>query len=366
MASAEDGGAAPRQAYRSARTIAPMALLRRLRHRVGALVYDYPRFEAAMRGLGRYRTLPAPWVAVRNRNERITIDGRGARCEWIYSSDLHIANVFPSAGRRLLARAFRDWPIELRDELPSAAPQVSFIVGHRGESRLPLLLATLRSIAGQRDVGVECIVVEQSAEPLVGPLLPRWVRYLHTPVAPDDDYNRSAAFNAGARIALGEVLVLHDNDMICPASYAAETLTRALEGWAFQQLKRFVFYLDERETRAVFATGRVRLDVPSTVSQNLHGGSIAVVREAFAAIGGFDESFVGWGGEDNEFWDRAETRGHVYAFGYLPFIHLWHAPQPGKLIGGEARAVRRWQELKEIPAEERIRRLRQRHVAHRP
>ncbi len=60
------------------------------------------------------------------------------------------------------------------------------------------------------------------------------------------------------------------------------------------------------------------------------GGSIALSRDAFHAIGGYDESFVGWGGEDNEFWERAQTR-RVWPYGYLPFVHLWHAPQPEKL-----------------------------------
>lgn len=314
-----------------------------------------------MRGLGPYRALPYPWVAMRNRSERITLDGRGARCEWVYGSDLHIANVFPSAAVRLMARAFQDWPIELRDEPRSSeTPRVSFVIGHRGTARLPHLLATLRSIAGQRDVAVECVVVEQSASREIEGALPAWVRYVHTPVEAGYDYNRSWTLNEGARAARGEVLILHDNDMICPAAYAAETLARAREGWHFQQLKRFIFYLDESQTADVFATGRLRTDVPSTIVQNLHGASIAVMRDAYFAIGGFDESFVGWGGEDNEFWDRAETTGRVYGFGYLPFMHLWHAPQQGKLMGSAAPAVRRWNELKDIPAEERVRRLRER------
>lgn len=319
-----------------------------LRQRAGALIYEWPRF------------LTTPWVRMHNRCERITSDGRGVRCEWQFTSDLHIANVFPSVGVRLMRRAFAEWPIDMRDApAPSEAPAVTFVIGHRGVARLPHLLATLRSIAGQRDVGVECIVVEQSASREIEASLPPWVRYVHTPLpSPDYDYNRAWTLNVGARLARGELLVLHDNDMLCPSRYAAEALARKREGWDFLELKRFTFYLPEEATRDVFATGRVRTDVASTIVQNLHGASIAVAKGAYADVGGFDESFVGWGGEDNEFWERAAARGRVYAFGYLPLIHLWHAPQKGKLAGDAAPAVRRYRELTSIPPAERMRRLR--------
>lgn len=324
-----------------------------LKVKLGALLYDVPRFVWATR---RRRG----WVAMRNRNERLTLDQRGARCEWLYTSDLHIANVFPATGARLMRMAFEDWPVVLRDEPVAAGkPEVSFVIGHRGQARLPHLLATLRSIAGQRNAAVECVVIEQSERREIEAQLPAWVRYVHTPSS-EIAYNRAWTLNAGAREASGEVLVLHDNDMICPADYAAETLARAREGWLFQQVKRFTFYLNRYDTDRVFATRDVRTDVPSTVVQNLHGASIAVTRSAYFDVGGFDESFVGWGGEDNEFWDRAETTGRVYGFGYLPFMHLWHEPQPAKVLGSEAPAVKRWHELKTVPAPERIRMLRER------
>jgi hypothetical protein len=335
--------------------------LQSLKTRVGALVYDWPRLEMSLRGLGPYRDLRTPWIGMRNRNERLVIDGRGARCEWVFTSDLHIARVFPSAGARLMRRALRDWPIEFRDTMtPSDRPSVSFIIGHRGVDRLPHLLATLQSVAAQRDVDVECIVVEQSTAPQIVASLPPWVRHLHTPLpALDYPYNRSWAFNAGARLALGEVLILHDNDMLCPFRYAAEAIARAREGWSFLELKRFLFYFDEGTTREVFATPRVPDRTPENVLQNALGGSIAVTRDAFFDVGGFDESFVGWGGEDNEFWERAETTKAVNAFGYLPFAHLWHAPQSGKQ-SAVAPAVRRYHELKDVPAEARIEKLRRR------
>src|SRR5437763_476809 len=138
-----------------------------LRQRLGALIYDWPRYRRALRG--------GHWELMHNRDERIATDGRGVRCEWRFTSDLHIAKVFPSLGRKLMAAAFAQWPVIERDAPPSAAvpagsaassppalhPVVSFVIGHRGLDRVPLLLKTLRSIAGQSGVGIECIVVEQ-------------------------------------------------------------------------------------------------------------------------------------------------------------------------------------------------------------
>ena len=312
-----------------------------LRQRLGALVFDGPRFLAAMARRGG-------WVRFRNRDERLSIDAAtgGARCEWVFSSDLHIANVFPPAGRALMRRALAEWPIESASApRVSGAPRVSFIIGHRGDARLPLLLETLGSIAAQRDVPVECIVVEQSSAKSA--TLPSWVRHVHTPIASDAlPYNRSWAFNAGARVAQSKLLVLHDNDILVPAAYAAELLKRQAEGHEFIDLKRFLFYVDARK----------RLE---RVSQNLLGGSIAADRDAYFAIGGFDESFAGWGGEDNELWERAATR-RTFTFGYLPFVHLWHAPQPEKPAAQAGGGAQRFAELTRIPAEERIRALRER------
>lgn len=321
-----------------------------LRTIAGALVYDCPRFAWSMAS-GR-------WERMRNRDERVTIRGRGVRCEWKYTSDLHIAKVFPSAGLRLMHRAFAEWPIVAR-EAPaseSSSPVVSFLIGHRGVDRLPHLLMTLRSIAGQSDVAFECIVVEQATERAIESKLPPWVRYRFTESR--DDYNRSATFNAGAEIARGELLVMHDNDLMMPAGYARELVSRWRAGAEFMDVKRFGFYLDEASTQRVFAGDAPRS--AGTVVQNMVGGSIAAAKSAYESIGGFDEEFVGWGGEDNDFWDRAETTGKVDRFGTLPLIHLFHAPQRGKLEGDAAPAVKRYREIESIPAPERIRRLRER------
>lgn len=306
---------------------------------------DLPRYIAlSLSRNGEY-------MAIRNRNELLErgADGSGYRCLWQWASDLHAPKVFPFLGRWLCRRAFADHPIGFAAKLFAADqnPEVTFIIGHRGSERLPLLELTLASIASQDGVAVECIVVEQDLKPQLQGRLPAWVTYLHVPPPQSDmPYNRSMAFNRGAQLARGKLLILHDNDMPVPRDYAALNLAKAKEGYEVVNLKRFIFYLDQRASDDVIS-GRVIPPAPGieAIVQNLQaGGSIAVTREAYTGIGGMDESFVGWGGEDNEFWERAETR-RVYSFGSLPLLHLWHARQPGKGSNDPTSGQKRYWEL---------------------
>jgi glycosyl transferase family 7 (putative galactosyltransferase) len=326
-----------------------------LRQKVGAIVNDLPRFLWAIRPSGN-----APWVNYRNRGERLISSKveNGVDCDWKWTSDLHIAKVFPRLGRVLMKRTLRDWPIVLRNQ-PAGQKggpslDLSFIIGHRGKERLPHLLATLRSIAAQRDASFECIVVEQSAAQEVKDALRSWVRYVYTPLPyPSMPYSRAWAFNVGARYARGRVLVLHDNDMLAPRDYAKEVIAGFRDGCEVMNLKRFIFYLSDADSSRIFSTGALTpKGSPMAVMQNALGGTVGISREAYFAIGGFDESFVGWGGEDNEFWERAETRSSR-SYGYLPFVHVWHAPQEGKLSEGRSTA-QLLDERSAIPAQERI------------
>jgi len=313
-----------------------------------------------MRGMGARVGRPEPWLQIRNRNESIAMDERGVRCLWRFSSELHIANVFPSTAARLMRKALMRWPVTMRD-VPAAMsgpPRVSFLIGHRGVDRLPHLLATLRSIAGQTGVVFECIVVEQSVAPEIKPSLPSWVRYLHTPLPrPDLPYCRAWAFNVAARHAQGDILVMQDNDVLIPERYSYEAAQRVAEGHSFVDLKRFLFYLDEKATMQVFATGAPPRGVAAIVRQNLDGGSLVVRRDAYDAIGGFDESFIGWGGEDNDFFDRATFLGGVYRYSYLPLLHLEHPPQPEK-VSVASGAIRRYRVVENVDPGQRIARLR--------
>lgn len=330
----------------------------RARILAGIAFWDAPIYFRAWRAGGK------GWLLVRNRAERLegAPDASGQRCLWQWTSDLHAPKHVPALGRWLMRRALAEHPIGLADApqaAPGEPPQLSFLIGHRGMVRLPHLLMTLRSIAAQRGAAVECIVIEQDAVSQLRPHLPAWVRLVHTPPpAADMLYCRSWTFNIGAQHARANVLVLHDNDMPVPVDYAAWILARIAQGYEVVNPKRFVFYLSEAHTQAVFAQGAGWLHAaPDAIVQNLEaGGSVAITQQAFEAIGGLDESFIGWGGEDNEFWERAQTR-RVWPWAGLPLVHLWHAAQAGKR-DATYHTAQHYRALAQVDPLERIARLR--------
>lgn len=295
---------------------------------------------------------------------------------WRDARTLHVGDVWPWTSRWLLFRALADRPVRLC-QAPEhrvgdwacangesggwgRVPDVSFLIGHRGEDRRQLLKTTLMSIASQTGVVFECIVVAQDATPRMQEGLPSWVRYIHAPAEEAVPFSRSGAFNTAAREAQGRILICHDGDLVVPMSYG-ESVARRLKGPVeVVQPKRFIFYLDQSTTDLMCRGGVLpdRPKVESVMENALGGGSVAIARDAYFAIGGFDEEFRGWGGEDNEFWDRC---GCLKAdpYGYLPMIHLWHRAQLDKSARNSAGIVL-LASKREMTALERIARLRRR------
>jgi hypothetical protein len=319
------------------------------------MVRDRGRYRSALAGRG------TEYLSLCNRHERLeAVAGHpGLRCDWAWTSDLNAPKQLPKLGIELMQRALADHPFVLRvaPADPTAPPRLSFVIGHRGAARAPHLRATLESIAGQ-SLPVECIVVEQDEQPRLAGVLPSWVRHVYVPSpAAGMPYCRSWTFNLGVREARSDVFVLHDNDMLVPADYAANILDRVEAGFEVVNLKRFIFYLEAAHTSAYFAKQAGLLGhAPEAIVQNLEaGGSVAITRRAYDEIGGMDESFIGWGGEDNDLWERAATR-RVWPYAHLPIVHLWHAAQPGKHQPGNE-AVQLYQQRTGEPAAQRIARL---------
>jgi hypothetical protein len=207
---------------------------------------------------------------------------------------------------------------------------------------------------GQINCVIEIIVVEQSWEQCFLPEIPPGVRYIFTKIShPDMPFNRSWALNVGTRSARGRVIVLHDADMIVPCGLASAVADKVRGKVNGMRIPRLLFYLDEKSSRQVIET-RDTSSVESidTVVQN-NRTPIALSREALMGIGGHDETFFGWGGEDNEFIDRARTV-HFKEGAIFPLVHLWHEVPPKKL-GDRNRGE--LETLMRIPPPDRIRTL---------
>lgn len=305
---------------------------RRVKAVAGVLVKDLLRYHGALGG-GPYANSDPPWVRLGNRNERLEANpaGPGVRCDWRWTSRLHACDVLPVLGRRLQHRVFRDHPVRFAERPEGqAGPKITFLFAHRGRDRLAQLNQVLRSAFAQRGVRVECVVVDLSPEPLAAEL-PENVAYVHVKTSGmTPGWYKAWAYNIGARRATGDVLVFHDGDLCMPCDYGQQ-LARWLvdDDWEVASLQRFLFYSSEAASEEVLRTGALSQAAPECVLQNWKGGTIALRRECFSAIGGFDEGFVDWGGEDDEFFDRCRTLKHL-RFGYLPFLHLWHRQQPDR------------------------------------
>jgi hypothetical protein len=333
----------------------------KLQSLIRVLVKDFWRYQSAL--LSKDNS----YLSICNRYEQLKTDPdrEGFLCNWLWTSDLHAPKILPLLGKQLFKKALENHPIcESNNTLEKTDfPQVSFIIGHRGEARLPHLLKTLNSIAGQTDIKIECIVVEQDNNPLLPEYLPTWIEYIHTPPPIlDMPYSRAWAFNVGAKRAKSDVLIFHDNDFLISKDYAKEILRRIKQGYKVVNLKRFLFYLSQAGIDQFFSDRISLIDSPlENIVQNLEaGGSIAIERDKYWDIGGFDESFIGWGGEDNEFWERARTL-KVWNYGYLPMVHLWHPSQPGKELQ-ETSAISLYKQLSQIPVDIRIANLKKRSV----
>lgn len=335
-----------------------------LRTYLGAILFDLPKYIYLLnrKQIGRNYS----WLYICNRDQKVTANesGVGVKCQWRWTSNLYLPKIFPHFGNAVFSKSLLHYQFNLTQDknTKQQAAQVSFVIGHKGMNRSDLLLTTIDSIAAQEDCIVECIVVEQDVTPLIRDILPKWVTYVFSPTHNNETkYSRSRAFNLGAKHTSSECLIFHDNDLVVPTNYASETYKYYQQGFEFINLKRFIFYLTKTASNELIRGREVSANFElDSIMQNAEGGgSIGASKQAYTDIGEFDERFIGWGGEDNEFWERATTK-NCWEFGYLPLIHLWHEAQPGKANYQTSDTKELYHKLAEEDPEKRITELKKR------
>jgi len=149
----------------------------------------------------------------------------------------------------------------------------------------------------------------------------------------DGPFNRSMAINqAAAQRFWDDVAVVADADSFVPERKLIEACEVARDSGKLVCPFTFVLQLGESFTRSLIAGPVTEIkyfdaEHVRTKPIETQSNTLVVPRALWDEIGGFDERFVGWGGEDNAFWRAAEIRrgGQVIRLPGAVF-HLWHEP----------------------------------------
>ena len=300
--------------------------LTRLKQKLGCWMHERWRTEWVLRAPTLARRRGMEWQDLCNRNETVLrFDGEAGRtCSWNDSSLLTVCRVFPRVGNRLLRHT---WTTTNPAGIP--AP-VSIILPVRGLDRFEPVQRVANTLIQMAGPDSEVLLCEHDVSPNYDRQWPRGIRPVFIPAKEGEAFNKSRAMNAGARAARCSLLLFHDLDMFPPPDYLFQTLEKISRGWDAVRPIRFLFLLDERSSQTVMQTGGMQdLKKIEQVKQNFPGLSTAILRDTYLELGGHDERFVGWGGEDLEFLDRLQTC-KLYPGSFLPAIHLWHPPAEQK------------------------------------
>lgn len=165
-------------------------------------------------------------------------------------------------------------------------------------------------------------------------------------------FNRGWALNEAARRASSDsvVFVVADGDIIPDPDTVRSAVSMALS--TGKKVATFTHRADLSQlgTEAVMRgdTAHSRSHFVGRSTTNV-SSCFAISRESYEKVGGFDERFAGWGGEDNAF--HATCDALVGAAVAVPrgsmksCMHLWHEPYDGRkstAYGGNKLLARRY------------------------
>ena len=237
----------------------------------------------------------------------------------------------PPAGVR--GNDWRELAVAAPDRFEPELPVSVVVTYYEAPAALELTLAALEGQTYPRHLFEVVIVDDGSRTPLTSPAAsPLSVSVLHQE---DRGFGLARARNTGARAATGEVLVFLDCDMMPEAGWLAEHarwhhaacdaltlgfrthvdvdgiepgMVRTRPG---SLAEMFEGRPTERPEWIEYHMTRTR-DLTSDdddLFRAVTGGNLGISRAFFDDVGGYDETFTQWGGEDTEFGYRAFVQG---------------------------------------------------------
>lgn len=188
----------------------------------------------------------------------------------------------------------------------------------------------LASLATQSRLPDQVIVADDGSGPDTEAVIERWRSRLRVPVIhcwqPDQGFRLARIRNLALVHATADYLLFIDGDQVLHRHFVRDHLRAAKPGVVVRGSRAF---LSARRTAQLFADGRLPRWWQSGVSKHaaalrlpwlawllldwrprtIEGHNLACWREEALAVNGFEERFVGWGGEDADFVTRLLHRG---------------------------------------------------------
>lgn len=168
------------------------------------------------------------------------------------------------------------------------------------------------------------LVIEQSTKTNLSNI--KNIEYLHLPTKVNY-YNRSLGFNEGYRKTKSDILFFTDNDFLIHPKIIKD-LPRYIKKYEVFTPYNICQMLDEKETLEFIKKGPKHIPTGGRARSKKNtskGGAVIVSRKAYAKIGGHDEDFRGWGGEDDIFFYMASQLSRYGRIeGNVKMFHLNH------------------------------------------
>lgn len=201
----------------------------------------------------------------------------------------------------------------------------TYVIGYRHRlDRLQNLKRVLEWINGFN--GVEVLLIEQDTHSKIKNLN---LKAKHIFVKSSMPYNRSWAFNIAMKYANSPLLVFGDSDLVMNPNEFIEGL-KALQEYDMVSPYYSVVDLNQQESgldfNQILQINRPGRGENDNQKINISGGIAMFRRDAIARIGGWNQQFIGWGGEDDyqtmkvkNFLKWTELKYRCY--------HLYHAKE---------------------------------------
>lgn len=208
----------------------------------------------------------------------------------------------------------------------------SIVVGYRNRE-LSRVKRSLDALANQSFTDFELIFVDYGSDAgyqkEVQELTAHYpfVQYVYTHTE-GWFWNRAHALNTGARLAKGSIMLFYDIDLL-PERFLLEKVNRLSFENNFYTFS--CFYLPQH-----FNYEQSVLEKDGIHFEQNYVGLCAVSREVVHTINGYDEYFMVWGAEDDDFYARLKkvSLNHIHqpASAFVVF-HQWHQTHAPKKPG---------------------------------